>query len=240
MLHAAASQALDTWKDVTFNYASTDTPDFVADRHGRLSMKERHRPCASPRAAFSFLPDLTDEQIRAQVAILHSTMAGRSASSTPTTRIRATPTGRCAAIRCSTSRTPAGVMMELNDCRKAYRRPLHPRHRLRLDARAGSRCALSFIVNRPAERAGLPALRQEARRPQPSATRSRAYATDRPEGERYVEARSADAPHAASTAVTERRHARDGPSRDAPTASTCARSSRPPASTRCWTSSTAN
>jgi ribulose-bisphosphate carboxylase large chain len=22
-------QALDTWKDVTFNYASTDTPDFV-------------------------------------------------------------------------------------------------------------------------------------------------------------------------------------------------------------------
>ena len=24
------AQALDTWKDVTFNYASTDTPDFVA------------------------------------------------------------------------------------------------------------------------------------------------------------------------------------------------------------------
>jgi ribulose-bisphosphate carboxylase large chain len=23
------AQALDTWKDVTFNYASTDTPDFV-------------------------------------------------------------------------------------------------------------------------------------------------------------------------------------------------------------------
>jgi ribulose-bisphosphate carboxylase large chain len=23
-------QALDTWKDVSFNYASTDTPDFVA------------------------------------------------------------------------------------------------------------------------------------------------------------------------------------------------------------------
>jgi ribulose-bisphosphate carboxylase large chain len=22
-------QALETWKDVTFNYASTDTPDFV-------------------------------------------------------------------------------------------------------------------------------------------------------------------------------------------------------------------
>ena len=25
-------QALDVWDDVTFNYASTDTPDFVADR----------------------------------------------------------------------------------------------------------------------------------------------------------------------------------------------------------------
>ena len=24
------AQALDTWKDVSFNYASTDTPDFVA------------------------------------------------------------------------------------------------------------------------------------------------------------------------------------------------------------------
>jgi ribulose-bisphosphate carboxylase large chain len=23
------AQALDTWKDVSFNYASTDTPDFV-------------------------------------------------------------------------------------------------------------------------------------------------------------------------------------------------------------------
>ena len=26
---AAAGQALEVWKDVTFNYASTDTPDFV-------------------------------------------------------------------------------------------------------------------------------------------------------------------------------------------------------------------
>ena len=26
----ALAQALDTWKDVSFNYASTDTPDFVA------------------------------------------------------------------------------------------------------------------------------------------------------------------------------------------------------------------
>ena len=26
---APLRQALDTWKDVTYNYASTDTPDFV-------------------------------------------------------------------------------------------------------------------------------------------------------------------------------------------------------------------
>ena len=35
----------------------------VADRRRVRS----NAPCASPKAAFSFLPDLTDEQIRAQV-----------------------------------------------------------------------------------------------------------------------------------------------------------------------------
>ena len=28
-LHRRSPQALEVWKDVTFNYASTDTPDFV-------------------------------------------------------------------------------------------------------------------------------------------------------------------------------------------------------------------
>ena len=50
---------------------------------------------------FSFLPDLTDAQITAQIEYALN-KAGRSASNTPTIRIRATPTGRCTASRCST------------------------------------------------------------------------------------------------------------------------------------------
>ncbi len=51
---------------------------------------------------FSYLPDLTDKQITAQIEYALEQATGRSASSTPTTRTRATRTGRCTATRCST------------------------------------------------------------------------------------------------------------------------------------------
>ena len=50
---------------------------------------------------FSFLPDLTDAEIALQIEYgLRRATPG--AWNTPTTRIRATPTGRCSATRCST------------------------------------------------------------------------------------------------------------------------------------------
>ena len=53
------------------------------DRHAGLRRRLRPRPergdhrCASPKARFSFLPDLSDEQIAAQVALLPRATAGR-------------------------------------------------------------------------------------------------------------------------------------------------------------------
>jgi hypothetical protein len=54
---------------------------------------------------FSFLPDLSDEEITQQIDYGWA-RAMPGASSTPTTRTRAIPTGRCSACRCSTCRMP--------------------------------------------------------------------------------------------------------------------------------------
>ena len=71
--------ALDTWGEITFNYESTDTPDVVAtptSDTGTLRITRRSAP-ARPRrhgapmritqGTFSYLPDLTDDEIRAQI-----------------------------------------------------------------------------------------------------------------------------------------------------------------------------
>ena len=68
------AQALEIWKDVTFDYASTDTPDFVPTATASLRSDATMR---MTQGTFSFLPDLTDEQITTQVAVLPSTTAGR-------------------------------------------------------------------------------------------------------------------------------------------------------------------
>jgi ribulose-bisphosphate carboxylase small chain len=77
----------------------------------------------------------------------------------------------------------AGVMMELHACRKVY----GDRY-IRLsafDATPGwESVRLSFLVNRPAEEPGFHVERQEVDGRQIRYT-TRAYATNRPEGERY-------------------------------------------------------
>ena len=107
------------------------------------------------QGTFSFLPDLTDEQIAAQLRYALE-MAGRSWSSTPTIRTRATRSGTCGASRCSSSwrRGPRD---------RAARGPGLPRgapdHYVKLiayDRRCGRQTtALSFIVNRPAAEPGF-------------------------------------------------------------------------------------
>ena len=54
--------ALEVWKDVTFDYESTDTPDVLVTPTAELGVAMR-----ITQGTFSFLPDLTDEQIEAQL-----------------------------------------------------------------------------------------------------------------------------------------------------------------------------
>ena len=53
------------------------------------------------QGTFSFLPPLTDDEIRLQVHIACKTI-GRSTSSSPTIPTRAIPTGICGGCRCLT------------------------------------------------------------------------------------------------------------------------------------------
>jgi ribulose-bisphosphate carboxylase large chain len=90
--------ALQVWKDVTFDFQSTDTPDLVVTP---TPGSRGARPCASLRARSRSSPTSPTSRSRRRSATRSST-AGRSRSSTRTSRIRATPTGRCGGSRCST------------------------------------------------------------------------------------------------------------------------------------------
>ena len=91
--------ALDIWGDISFNYESTDTPDVVATPSLLGAAMQ------ITQGTFSYLPDLTDDEITAQVEYCHRQRAGRSRSSSPTTRTRATCCGRCGTCPCSASPT---------------------------------------------------------------------------------------------------------------------------------------
>jgi ribulose-bisphosphate carboxylase small chain len=78
---------------------------------------------------------------------------------------------------------PAGILMEINNCRKTY-----PDHYVRVTAFDSSRGvespAMSYIVNRPAKEPGFGLVRQETDGRQIRYT-LHSYATDKPEMERY-------------------------------------------------------
>ncbi len=78
----------------------------------------------------------------------------------------------------------AGVMMELNALPQDLSAALHPPDGLRLDARRRESIAMSFIVNRPGQRARLrPRCARRSRGRQMRYT-VHSYATDQPESER--------------------------------------------------------
>ena len=163
--------ALDTWGDVTFNYDVDRHRRLRADRdRQRLSEDHDHddqpRQPHHPRPVLASCPTSPTRRSPRRSST-PATTAGRSASNTPTTRIRATPTGRCTATRCST-------------CKDAGRHPdgdqRLPQDASRTTTSASSRSTrraacetsrMSFIVNRPANepgfRAGAPGERRAAR-----------------------------------------------------------------------------
>ncbi len=134
------------------------------------------------QGTFSFLPDLTDEQITRQVqyCIDHGWAVNLEFTADPHPR---NTYWEMWGLPMFDIADAAAVMMELAACRK-----VHGDKYIRLsafDATHGwESLRLSFIVNRPADEPGfmLERLEQEGRRIH---YRTRAYAADKPEGARY-------------------------------------------------------
>lgn len=131
---------------------------------------------------FSFLPDLTDAEILMQVEYGLKKGYAWSVEYTDDPHPRNTYWDMHGHPMFDLE-DPAGVMMEIKDCRQAF-----PNHYIRLLAFDSTRgvesVVMSFIVNRPAKEPGFYLDRTEgAGRNMRYNTRS--YAAERPEGERY-------------------------------------------------------
>ena len=131
---------------------------------------------------FSFLPDLTDAEITAQIAYGLGKGYAWSVEYTDDPHPRNTY-WEMYGMPMFDLQDAAGVLAELNDCRKAF-----PNHYIRLMAFDSTRgvetIAMSFMVNRPASEPGFGLTREEA------GGRSIRYtihsdATDKPEAQRY-------------------------------------------------------
>ena len=70
------------------------------------------------QGTFSYLPDITDDEIRLQIQYALDNGWPLSSSS-PTTRIPGTPAGTCGACPCSTCSDAAGVLLR-STLPKAY------------------------------------------------------------------------------------------------------------------------
>jgi ribulose-bisphosphate carboxylase small chain len=131
---------------------------------------------------FSFLPDLTDAEIAMQIEYGLNRGYAWSVEYTDDPHPRNTY-WEMWGLPMFDLRDAAGVVMEMNNCRKAF-----PNHYIRLMAFDSTRgvesIAMSFIVNRPAREPGFMVERQEVDGRSMRYT-VRGYAADRPEGERY-------------------------------------------------------
>ena len=131
---------------------------------------------------FSFLPDLTDAQIIAQIQYALGQGWALSVEYTDDPHPRNTY-WEMFGNPMFDLKDPAGILLEINACRKTF-----PQHYVRVTAFDSTQGVesprMSFIVNRPKHEPGFRVVRQEA------AGRSirytvESYAVDRPEGSRY-------------------------------------------------------
>ncbi|WP_213954824.1 MULTISPECIES: ribulose bisphosphate carboxylase small subunit [unclassified Variovorax] len=131
---------------------------------------------------FSFLPDLSDDEITAQIQYGLDKGYAWSVEYTDDPHPRNTYWEMHGAPMFDLH-DAAGVMMELQACRKAF-----PSHYIRMMAFDSTRgvetITMSFIVNRPAEEPGFGLVRQESNGRTMRYT-VRSYATERPESQRY-------------------------------------------------------
>jgi ribulose-bisphosphate carboxylase small chain len=134
------------------------------------------------QGTFSFLPDLTDEQIRSQIEYCLGKGWAVSVEYTDDPHPRNTY-WEMFGQPLFDLKDAAGVMQEVQSCRKTW-----PNHYIKVnafDSTAGwESLRLSFIVNRPKAEPGFRLARTEGPGRQITYT-TQAYGTDRPEGERY-------------------------------------------------------
>ena len=134
------------------------------------------------QGTFSFLPDLSDAEIRAQIEYALKNGWAVSVEHTDEPHPR-NVYWEMWDMPMFDLKDAAGVMLELNHCRKTF-----PNAYIRLMAFDSTRgiesIAMSFIVNRPANEPGFGLVRQEGAGRQLRYT-VHSYATDRPEAQRY-------------------------------------------------------
>jgi len=134
------------------------------------------------QGAFSFLPDLTDEQIRAQIEYCLQKGWAVSVEYTDDPHPRNTYWEMFGQPMFDL-KDAAGVMAEVESCRKTF-----PNHYVKVNAfdatHGWESLRLSFIVNRPPHEPGFALAREEGAGRNLRYT-TRGYAAERPEGERY-------------------------------------------------------
>jgi len=134
------------------------------------------------QGTFSFLPDLTDEQISAQIKYCLNNGWAVNVEYTDDPHPRNTY-WEMWGLPMFDLKDPAGALMEVNNCRKAF-----PSHYIRVsafdDTHGVESLRLSFIVNRPAEEPGF-RLEREDTNGRSMRYKLHAYAADKPEGRRY-------------------------------------------------------
>ena len=134
------------------------------------------------QGTFSFLPDLTDVQIAKQIEYCLGNGWAVSVEYTDDPHPRNTY-WEMFGTPMFDIRDAAGVMTEVSACRKTF-----PNHYIKINAfdstRGRESLRLSFIIGRPASEPGFNLMRQEGPGRSVRYT-TRAYATERPEGERY-------------------------------------------------------
>lgn len=135
------------------------------------------------QGTFSYLPPLTDEQIRSQIeyALQNGWAINVEFTDDPHPRNNL---WEMWGLPMFDQKDAAAILYEINECRRAY-----PEQYIRVNAYDNSygrqTTALSFIVNRPENDPGFRLDRQEANDRVVRYT-VHSYATDRPKGERFT------------------------------------------------------
>jgi ribulose-bisphosphate carboxylase small chain len=131
---------------------------------------------------FSFLPDLTDAQITAQIKYALNKGWAVSVEYTDDPHPRNTY-WEMFGNPMFDLKDPAGILMEINNCRKTF-----PNHYIRVmsfdSTRGVESPRMSYLVNRPKKEPGFGVVRQEVDGRNIRYT-IHSYATDKPEMERY-------------------------------------------------------